>query len=118
MFFSEEFSPYLYPYRRTFPASSIKLRLIAFALRLFSCTRRISIRGNWAFIQPHGDVRGNLAFMPTLRDRSRVVPRSDRACVWSVGVEKMQALRNRIESLRNYVAYPLLGMQRVKQSLP
>ena len=27
----------------------------------------------------------------------------------------MQALRNRVESLRNYVAYPLLGMQRVKQ---
>jgi hypothetical protein len=28
---------------------------------------------------------------------------------------KMQALRHRVESLRNYVAYPLLGMQRVKQ---
>ncbi|MEI6066956.1 MAG: hypothetical protein WCP96_06435 [Methylococcaceae bacterium] len=27
----------------------------------------------------------------------------------------MQALRNRVESLRNYVAYPLLGMQRVEQ---
>src|SRR5664279_1910156 len=27
----------------------------------------------------------------------------------------MQALRNRVESLRNHVAYPLLGMQRVKQ---
>jgi predicted nuclease of predicted toxin-antitoxin system len=47
---------------------------------------------------------------------SRVVPRSDRACVYTErsGV-KMQALRNRVESLRNYVAYPLSGRQQVKQ---
>ena len=38
---------------------------------------------------------------PTLRDRSRVVPRSDRACVFTEhSVVKMQALRNRVESLR------------------
>src|SRR5665647_383040 len=36
-----------------------------------------------------------------LRDRSRVVPRSDRACVFTEhSVVKMQALRNRVESLR------------------
>ena len=53
---------------------------------------------------------------PPLRDRSRVVLRSERACVFTErSVVKMQALRNRVESLRNYVAYPLLGMQRVKQ---
>ena len=36
---------------------------------------------------------------PSLRDRSRVVPRSDRACVFTErSVVKMQTLRNRIES--------------------
>ena len=37
-----------------------------------------------------------------LRDRSRVVPRSDSACVFTKrSVVKMQALRNRVESLES-----------------
>jgi RNA-directed DNA polymerase len=41
-------------------------------------------------------------FEPTLRDRSRVVPRSDSACVFTKrSVVKMQALRNRVESLES-----------------
>ena len=39
---------------------------------------------------------------PPLRDRSRVVPRSDSACVFTKrSVVKMQALRNRVESLES-----------------
>ena len=38
----------------------------------------------------------------TLRDRSRVVPRNDSACVFTKrSVVKMQALRNRVESLES-----------------
>ncbi|MDO9422647.1 MAG: protein-methionine-sulfoxide reductase heme-binding subunit MsrQ [Methylobacter sp.] len=53
----------------------------------------------------------------SLRDRSRVVISSDRACVSTEhSVVKMQVLRHCVESLRNSAAYPLLlGMQRVKQ---
>ena len=37
-----------------------------------------------------------------LRDRSRVVPRNDSACVFTKrSVVKMQALRNRVESLES-----------------
>jgi hypothetical protein len=43
-------------------------------------------------------------------------PRSDRACVFTdSSIVKLLALRNRVELLRNYVAYPYMGMQRVKQ---
>jgi len=48
-----------------------------------------------------------LSILQALRDRSRVVPRSDRACVFTEhSVVKMQALRNRVESLRSNVSTP------------
>jgi len=44
----------------------------------------------------------NSTYFQSLRDRSRVVHRSDSACVFTKrSVVKMQALRNRVESLES-----------------
>ena len=52
----------------------------------------------------------------SLKDRSREVSRNDGASVFTKRrVVKMLVLRNRVESLQNHVANPLLGMQRVRQ---
>ena len=68
-----------------------------FVIQLFmlKATKKIAL---WAHY-PNSLLFGSCS-IPSLRDRSRVVPRSDRACVFTErSVVKMQALRNRVESL-------------------